>query len=65
MFINLTCILLFFSKNKQKNLSGGAGGAGGGGESRLYKLPTLRVRFGFCLFSILFYFKPENIINDQ
>ena len=46
---------LFFSKDKQKNLSGGGAGAGGGGggESRLYKLPTLRVRFGFCLFVCL------------
>ena len=53
---------LFFSKNKQKNLYGGGGGGGGGagggaggGESRLYKLPTLRVRFGFCMFTCLFY----------
>ena len=44
---------------------GGAGGAGAAGRlSVIYrdKLPTLRVRFGFCLFSILFYFKSKNII---
>jgi len=33
---------------------------GGGGGLLDYKLPTLRVRFGFCLFSILFYFKSKN-----
>ena len=44
---------------------GGAGGGGGGGRLSVTirdKLPTLRVRFGFCLFSILFYFKTKNII---
>ena len=38
--LNFFTEYLFFSKNKQKNLSGGGGGggggAGGGGESRLY-----------------------------
>ena len=37
-------------------------GGGGGEISRLYKLPTLRVRFGFCLFTYMFYFKTKNII---
>ena len=46
---------------------GGGAGAGAGGAGRRSvtiedKLPTLRVRFGFCLFSILFYFKTKNII---
>ena len=44
----------------------GAGGGGGGGGRRSVtikdKLPTLRVRFGFCLFSILFYFKTKIIV---
>jgi len=51
---------------RKKYLFGG-GGAGAGGAGRLSvtikdKLPTLRVRFGFCLFSILFYFKTKIII---
>ena len=52
----------FCANYKKKYLCEGGGGGGGGEISRLYKLPTLRVRFGFCLFSILFYFKTKNII---
>ena len=61
----VSCSQHFVLNFRKDYFFGGGAGAGGGGRlSVIYrdKLPTLRVRFGFCLYSSMYYFKSKNII---